>query len=157
MGNSSPDRAARALQEFYAGLRRVFGDRILPIETPVAEAWGRLRAGHWQTGRILPLADGLIAATALVHDLTLWTRNTRDFEGTGRAPVRPLGGLMDFALSEEQVAIRDMARDFGRERIAPHAQEWEAAGTIPREVLREAAGLGFAAMVRARGRWAAPG
>ena len=71
------------LQEFYAGLRRVFGDRILPIETPVAEAWGRLRAGYWQTGRILPLADGLIAATALVHDLTLWTRNTRDFEGTG--------------------------------------------------------------------------
>ena len=54
---------------------------------------------------------------------------------------------MDFALSEEQVAIRDMARDFGRERIAPHALEWEAAGTIPREVLREAAGLGFAAMV----------
>jgi alkylation response protein AidB-like acyl-CoA dehydrogenase len=54
---------------------------------------------------------------------------------------------MDFALSEEQVAIRDMARDFGRERIAPQAQAWEAAGTIPRAVLREAAGLGFAAMV----------
>jgi alkylation response protein AidB-like acyl-CoA dehydrogenase len=54
---------------------------------------------------------------------------------------------MDFALSEEQMAIRDMARDFGRERIAPHAQAWEAAGTIPREVLREAAGLGFGAMV----------
>jgi len=54
---------------------------------------------------------------------------------------------MDFSLSEEQAAIRDMARDFGRERIAPHAQAWEAAGTIPREVLREAGGLGFAAMV----------
>jgi alkylation response protein AidB-like acyl-CoA dehydrogenase len=54
---------------------------------------------------------------------------------------------MDFALSEEQVAIRDVARDFGRERIAPHAQAWEAAGMIPRDVLREAGGLGFAAMV----------
>jgi alkylation response protein AidB-like acyl-CoA dehydrogenase len=53
---------------------------------------------------------------------------------------------MDFALSEEQTAIRDVARDFGRERIAPHALEWEAAGTIPRTVLREAAGLGFATM-----------
>ena len=53
---------------------------------------------------------------------------------------------MDFALSEEQVAIRDMARDFGRERIAPFAQAWEAAGAIPRAVLREAGGLGFAAM-----------
>jgi alkylation response protein AidB-like acyl-CoA dehydrogenase len=54
---------------------------------------------------------------------------------------------MDFALSEEQEAIRDTARDFGRERIAPFAQAWEAAGTIPREALREAAGLGFAAML----------
>jgi alkylation response protein AidB-like acyl-CoA dehydrogenase len=53
---------------------------------------------------------------------------------------------MDFALSDEQQAIRDMARDFGQERIAPHAQAWEAAGAIPREVLREAAGLGLAAM-----------
>jgi alkylation response protein AidB-like acyl-CoA dehydrogenase len=53
---------------------------------------------------------------------------------------------MEFALSDEQTAIRDMARDFGRERIAPHAQAWEAAGTIPREVLAEAGGLGFAAM-----------
>lgn len=53
---------------------------------------------------------------------------------------------MDFALSEEQQAIFGMARDFGRERIAPHAEEWEAAGTMPREMLREAAGLGFAAM-----------
>ena len=34
-------------------------------------------------GRILHMADGLIAATALVNDLTLWTRNTRDFDGTG--------------------------------------------------------------------------
>jgi alkylation response protein AidB-like acyl-CoA dehydrogenase len=53
---------------------------------------------------------------------------------------------MDFALSEEQQAIRDMARGFGQEKIAPHAQEWEAAGAIPREVLREAAALGLAAM-----------
>ena len=34
-------------------------------------------------GRVLPPADGLIAATALHHDLTLWTRNTRDFADTG--------------------------------------------------------------------------
>ena len=40
-------------------------------------------ADYWRQGRTLALADGLIAATALVHDLTLWTRNTMDFEGTG--------------------------------------------------------------------------
>ena len=53
---------------------------------------------------------------------------------------------MDFALSDEQAAIRDMARDFGRERIAPHALAWEAEGAIPRDVLAEAGALGFAAM-----------
>jgi alkylation response protein AidB-like acyl-CoA dehydrogenase len=52
---------------------------------------------------------------------------------------------MDFALTDEQQAIRDMARDFGQEKIAPHALTWEAEG-IPREVLRDAAGLGLAAM-----------
>ena len=52
---------------------------------------------------------------------------------------------MDFALSDEQAAIRDMARDFGRERIAPFALAWEAEG-IPRDVLAEAGALGFAAM-----------
>ncbi|MGM0584622.1 MAG: acyl-CoA dehydrogenase family protein [Pseudomonadota bacterium] len=51
---------------------------------------------------------------------------------------------MDFALSEEQRQLFDMARDFGADRIAPHAAEWEHAGTIPREVLQEAAALGLA-------------
>ncbi len=50
---------------------------------------------------------------------------------------------MDFALNDEQQAIFDMARDFGAERIAPHAAEWERAGTIPRELLRAAGELGF--------------
>ncbi|TYO84820.1 acyl-CoA dehydrogenase family protein [Oceanicella actignis] len=50
---------------------------------------------------------------------------------------------MDFALSDEQQAIFDMAREFGAERIAPHAAEWERQGTIPRELLREAGRLGF--------------
>jgi alkylation response protein AidB-like acyl-CoA dehydrogenase len=51
---------------------------------------------------------------------------------------------MNFALSEEQQAILEMARDFGAERIAPNARAWEAAGTIPRGVLEEAAALGMA-------------
>ncbi len=50
---------------------------------------------------------------------------------------------MDFALTDEQQAIFDMARAFGAERIAPHAAEWERAGTIPRELLRAAGELGF--------------
>ena len=53
---------------------------------------------------------------------------------------------MDFSLTDEQSAIFDMARQFGQDRIAPHALDWDAAGTLPREVLREAAELGFGAL-----------
>ncbi|MEM6303783.1 MAG: acyl-CoA dehydrogenase family protein [Pseudomonadota bacterium] len=50
---------------------------------------------------------------------------------------------MDFALSEEQSAIFDMAHAFGQEHIAPHALAWEKEGTIPRALWSEAAALGF--------------
>jgi alkylation response protein AidB-like acyl-CoA dehydrogenase len=53
------------------------------------------------------------------------------------------GETMDFALSEEQSAIFDMARDFGQAQIAPHAREWEAAGTIPKTLWPEVGALGF--------------
>jgi len=50
---------------------------------------------------------------------------------------------MDFALSEEQQAIFDMAQAFGQEHIAPNAMAWERAGTIPKELWSEIAQLGF--------------
>ncbi|GGO62700.1 Acyl-CoA dehydrogenase, middle domain [Roseovarius pacificus] len=50
---------------------------------------------------------------------------------------------MDFALTEEQVAIFDMARAFGEEHIAPHAAQWERNGTIPRELWSEVGALGL--------------
>ena len=50
---------------------------------------------------------------------------------------------MDFALTEEQQAIFDMARDFGADRIAPHAQDWERRGTIPRDLWPDVAALGL--------------
>ena len=50
---------------------------------------------------------------------------------------------MDFALSEEQTAIFDMASAFGAEHIAPHARTWEAEGTIPRALWPRLAELGF--------------
>ncbi len=50
---------------------------------------------------------------------------------------------MDFALSEEQQAIFDMAHDFGQSEIAPHARDWEAAGTIPRGLWAKVAELGL--------------
>ena len=50
---------------------------------------------------------------------------------------------MQFALSEDQIAVRDMARSFAAERIAPHALEWDERKHLPVDVIREAAGLGI--------------
>ncbi len=50
---------------------------------------------------------------------------------------------MDFALSEEQNAIFDMAYAFGQETIAPHARDWEAEGTIPKDLWPQVGALGL--------------
>ncbi|MCP9483138.1 acyl-CoA dehydrogenase family protein [Shimia sp. CNT1-13L.2] len=50
---------------------------------------------------------------------------------------------MDFALTEEQTLIFDMAKGFGEEHIAPNAQKWEAEGSIPKELWPQLAELGF--------------
>jgi toxin FitB len=57
-----------------------FAGRILVIDAPVCIAWGRLRADSAAQGRVLPVIDALIAATALHHRMVLVTRNERDFE-----------------------------------------------------------------------------
>lgn len=77
------DHADR-LDAWIASIEADYGPRILPIDLPTARLWGGLAAG-----RSRPLADTLIAATAMVHDLTLVTRNTRDFADTGVALVNP--------------------------------------------------------------------
>ena len=53
---------------------------------------------------------------------------------------------MDFALSEEQQMIFDMAQGFGAEHIAPYAREWEAAGDIPKDLWPKLAELGLGGM-----------
>jgi len=53
---------------------------------------------------------------------------------------------VDFALSEDQTAIFDMAKAFGGEHIAPFAQEWERDGTIPKDLWPKQAELGFAGL-----------
>lgn len=51
---------------------------------------------------------------------------------------------MNFELTEEQLAIQEMALNFGEAEIAPHAARWEEEGTIPKELLRQVGELGFA-------------
>ncbi len=50
---------------------------------------------------------------------------------------------MQFALTDDQIAVRDMARDFAAERIAPHAAQWDEQKHFPVDVMREAAALGM--------------
>ncbi len=61
-----------------------FAGRILPIDELIAEAWGRT---YYM--RNVPVVDGLLAATAVVHDMTLVTRNISDIEGLGVRVLNP--------------------------------------------------------------------
>lgn len=79
----SEERAA-LLDAWLLTLKDVYGYRLLGISDEVAEEWGRMNAV-----RTLPVVDGLLAATALVHDLTLVTRNVVDVEGTGVKTLNP--------------------------------------------------------------------
>ncbi len=62
-----------------------FEDRVLPVDTGVADEWGRLAARL----RSLPAIDGLIAATARRHRLAVVTRNEADFAATGVDLLNP--------------------------------------------------------------------
>lgn len=57
----------------------LYGERILAVDVIVARRWGSLAATLKARGRKMQIKDSLIAATALVHDLTVVTRNASDF------------------------------------------------------------------------------
>jgi predicted nucleic acid-binding protein len=56
-----------------------FGDRIFPVDSSIAAQWGHLMADAESKGRPMNSLDGFIAATALVREMTLVTRNVADF------------------------------------------------------------------------------
>ncbi len=76
--------AARALERWLLKVLRDHRDRVLAVDLAVAEEWGRLNVPD-----PLPVIDGLLAATAKVHGLTLATRNVKDVARSGADVVNP--------------------------------------------------------------------
>ena len=77
--------SALALEQWLTRLTTSFQDRVLPIDAAVADRWGALNVPD-----PVPTVDGLLAATALVHDLVLVTHNVRDIARTGVRLLDPL-------------------------------------------------------------------
>ncbi len=75
---------ARALEQWLRKLSGDFSEHLLPVDERVADRWGRL---GWQ--QPVPTLDALLAATALVHDLTVVSRDQEGFAKTGVRLVNP--------------------------------------------------------------------
>ena len=86
---------AEALETWLQIVIQRFSGRILTVDTEEADTWGQLSAI-----RPVPVVDGLLAATAMVHDMTLVTRNVSDVEGLD---VRVLDPFMGNDNSHESV------------------------------------------------------
>jgi len=81
---SDPEQA-KSLDRWFSQMRTGLRDRVLPIDEPVAEAWALLGIPNPP----LPLIDGLLAATAKVHGLTLVTRNVANIAVAGVSLLDP--------------------------------------------------------------------
>ena len=77
-------RSAALLVRWLGQITRAYGDRILPVTLPIARRWGTLG-----TPDPIPTVDGLLAATALHHDLVLVTRNVKDVASTRAQLLNP--------------------------------------------------------------------
>ena len=81
---------AVALERWLREVEAAFVGRVLSVDNAVSDQWGRISAI-----RPLPAIDGLLAATALSHGLTLVTRNDRDVAGLGAMVFNPFKGSAD--------------------------------------------------------------
>ena len=89
----APGRRRAVLEKWLdVDLDRWFEERLIPVSKAIADRWGMLTAAGLKKGSQLSSVDGLIAATASVHELTVVTRNVKDFESLGVAIVNPWKG-----------------------------------------------------------------
>jgi toxin FitB len=84
-----PGARRAQIERWLTGLVETFGERILPVDREAALQWGSISAASRRAGKLRPPIDCLLAATAIRYGLTLATRNTADFEGTGASVINP--------------------------------------------------------------------
>ncbi len=77
------------LEGFVQTLLVRFDRRLLNLDTAILRRWGTMIGILETTGRVVPVIDSLMAATALEHDLTIVTRNEADFAETGVKVFNP--------------------------------------------------------------------
>ena len=77
---------AQALEGWLVGLKRLYHNRIIPVTEPIVDIWGRLLFRNKAHA-----IDALIAATAIEHDLTIVTRNVKDFMDRDVRVLNPFG------------------------------------------------------------------
>jgi predicted nucleic acid-binding protein len=82
-------RRRNAIETWLATVESAYGERMLPVDASVARVWGELSARARNRGVALPVTDGLIAATAHVHGLSVVTRNVVGFVDTGVPLIDP--------------------------------------------------------------------
>jgi predicted nucleic acid-binding protein len=75
---------ARQLERWFFSIMDRYSDYLLDFDAEIAQVWGRLRVPHPQNA-----LDKQIAATALIHGLTVVTRNRKDFSSTGVKVINP--------------------------------------------------------------------
>jgi predicted nucleic acid-binding protein len=78
------EKQAKQLEKWLITLLEDYQDNILDIDQDIAQLWGKLRAPHAENA-----LDKQIAATAIIHGLTIVTRNAKDFASTGAIVVNP--------------------------------------------------------------------
>ncbi|HEX8455672.1 MAG TPA: type II toxin-antitoxin system VapC family toxin [Longimicrobium sp.] len=66
-----------------------YRDRVIPVDVPIARAWGRIADEGRRAGRELSVPDGILVATAVIHDMVLVTRNERHFRDRGIQILNP--------------------------------------------------------------------
>ena len=82
-------RKRASLERWFAELRDRFVGHVLHVDEAVALEWGRISARADHAGESIPSVDALIGATAIVHGLSVVTRNASDIARTGAPIIDP--------------------------------------------------------------------